>query len=128
MGLEHPDITHIRKTGYPRPIGQPKKEKYTCLDYIKEKEREQMGVKEISQKIAKLYSELEEHNVLGVNINSNGIKVHIYGLDAFLKESEGYHITAEKGDVLNRVYFESKGITYFTFLKDEDLKEVFSDE
>jgi len=128
MGLEHPDITHIRKTGYPRPIGKPNKTNNTCLDYIKEKEREQMGVKEISQKIAKLYSALEEHNVLGVNIDSNGIGVHIYGLDAFLKESEGYHVTAEKGDVLHRVKFESKGITYFTFLKDEDLKEVFSDE
>src|SRR5690625_7228540 len=117
MGLEHPDITHIRKTGYPRPIGKPNKEKYTCLDYIKEKEREQMGVKEISQKIAKLYSELEELNVIGINIGPNGIEVHIYGLDAFLKESEGYHITAEIVDVLTRVYCVSESIRLYTYCK-----------
>jgi len=125
MDLEHPDVTHIRRTGYPRPIGKPVKENNQYINYNTDEEHNQMDLVDKVNKIAICMDDLEEHGVIDMSYNhiNEQYEVLFGDTDKFYEECEGEpvqfsEIDGMRGEMVEASY-ERFGIKYKVILLNE---------
>lgn len=143
MDLEHPDIEHARRTGYPT------KNTLTAMSASENINRGYYTISEVKNKMSlaqityeglndthKLYERLRnDFDVIGIVIDEFGFRVHLSSVNVFVNESEGNHVEIESAYGDDQIYncrasFQVNNIEFFVILseREKDQLEEFLNE
>jgi len=132
MDLEHPEITQIRKTGYPTRQLANNNQEY--VDYSTREDEEQMDLNETLDAVVSLgdmVNEAYKKGFIGFMRTSHGEPIVQMSDESFKEYMDAREVEVSRNEEAEHPFelsFEHEGVRFFTIMKEKEYEDFFKEE